>query len=79
MTDILDRVSAAEMRNLENALNNQRGNIKPIEKPLYIKNKRCCIDCCDAIPIKRLQVYPDAVRCIWCQQDFELKKTEVRR
>ena len=73
MTDIIDRAKEAEVRNREIALRNQQQRAKQTEAPLVIDGQRCCLDCVDVIPKKRLEAYPDAVRCVYCQEDFELK------
>ena len=41
------------------------------EGPLYIDGKRCCLDCEEPINEKRLEVKPEAVRCVDCQSDHE--------
>jgi len=41
------------------------------EKPLYLRGVRCCLDCTEPIPEKRLEANPDAVRCVACQGKHE--------
>jgi DnaK suppressor protein len=37
------------------------------EVPLILDGMRCCLDCKDIIPQKRLFIRPGAVRCVSCQ------------
>ncbi|PCJ88590.1 MAG: conjugal transfer protein TraR [Thiotrichaceae bacterium] len=77
MTDVLDRATETEMRNSELALRNQQESARQTESPLIIEGNRCCLDCEDVVPKKRLKAYPDAVRCVYCQEDFELKEKQI--
>ena len=74
MTDILDRAKELEMQQRDVALKNHQAAAKQTEPPLVIDGQRCCRACEEPIPAERLKASPDAVRCVWCQQDFELKQ-----
>lgn len=41
------------------------------EPALYIDGQKCCVDCEEPIPAKRLIANPDAVRCVGCQSEKE--------
>lgn len=43
------------------------------EDALYIDGRRCCLDCEEPISAFRLQVRPNAVRCMYCQKEKERK------
>lgn len=72
MTDIIDRAKEVEMLNRETALQNQQQRASQHEEPRIVNGRRCCIDCDEPIPSERLEASPYAVRCVWCQEDFEL-------
>ncbi len=40
----------------------------PVEEPLEINGVRHCLDCGKRIPARRLEVRPDAVRCVECKE-----------
>jgi len=42
--------------------------------PLYIDGVRCCLDCEDPIPLRRLDTLPYAVRCVECQEREEMER-----
>lgn len=71
--DIIDEANAMAdffRENALNALNAIRQN-GALEAPLYIDGVRCCLDCEEPIPAKRLEVNPGAVRCVECQAEKE--------
>lgn len=41
------------------------------EDPLIINGVRCCLDCEEPIPEGRLELEPDARRCVPCQTKHE--------
>lgn len=53
----------------KNAIDAARHSLR--EPSLYIDGEKCCIDCEQPIPAKRLIANPDAVRCISCQTGKE--------
>ena len=44
------------------------------EDPLIINGRRCCLDCEQPIPKKRLNAIPDAKRCVYCQDRRDRKR-----
>ncbi len=63
--DICDEANARADLFRENVLNAARQT--EFELPLFIGGVRCCLDCEGPIPAERLNVNPDAVRCVECQ------------
>ena len=43
------------------------------ESQLMINDQVCCIDCYDPIPQQRLEIRPNAVRCVECKEIWEKK------
>lgn len=41
------------------------------EEPLIIDGVHCCLDCENPIPSARLELQPDARRCVKCQEKKE--------
>lgn len=39
-------------------------------------NYGVCIDCSKRIPVARLQIKPEAKRCVHCQEDFERRQAQ---
>lgn len=46
----------------------------PEEAPRVVNGVRYCLECDDPIDAKRLAANPQAVRCIWCQDDLDRAK-----
>lgn len=70
MTDLFDRASDVEQAFRDNALARQLDHVT--EQPRTDKQgARCCIECCELIPLSRLAAVPHAVRCIDCQASKE--------
>ncbi len=73
--DTGDQVLSAELENLALTLqDNELGEYKMILKALErIKNGDygTCIDCNQMISDKRLESYPNATRCVVCQEALE--------
>jgi phage/conjugal plasmid C-4 type zinc finger TraR family protein len=44
------------------------------EAPEYRGARRICRDCKKPIPEKRLNAYPDAVRCVKCQAEHDPRR-----
>jgi len=74
VTDTLDRAKELEMQQRDIALKKQQAAARQTKPALIIDGQRCCRDCEDPIPAERMKASPSAVRCVWCQQDFELKQ-----
>lgn len=71
MTDIFDRASDIEEMHREQSITAAR---KTNEPPQYIENGIVyCIDCGEDIPAGRLNVKPNAARCVACQGFQDLK------
>lgn len=73
--DLGDQVSASTLESLRQSLENAefqeyQGILKAL-KAIDNGTYGVCIDCGDAIPTQRLQVFPDASRCISCQEALE--------
>lgn len=49
------------------------------QPPVYIDNERVCMDCYDPIPIKRIEAYPECVRCVCCEDDHQKKQQHIAR
>ena len=75
--DDADRAKDYEMRHRAAALEAQKANAQPIDRPLYIHGVRVCLDCLDPIPEGRIEAYPDAARCTGCKEIYE--RREARR
>jgi len=74
--DDADRAKVLEIAQRENALKRQLAAAEADEDQLHLNGVVVCVDCLDPIGAERLRVYPEAVRCISCQQDHE---HQVRR
>ena len=72
MTDIIDAAKLREMEDRRLALLNQKDKARQTEQSLFIDDVQCCIDCNDPIQKARIEADVDCVRCISCQEDFEL-------
>ena len=64
--DIIDRAQEHELNFTAQAIYAARIR-RDDEDPLYLDGIQCCLDCKKPIPIRRLEVKPDAVRCVVCQ------------
>lgn len=60
----------------QNAIDAARNSKDNLALSVYINGEKCCVDCEEPIPAKRLLVNPDAVRCIACQILAEKKQRE---
>ncbi|MDT8383018.1 MAG: TraR/DksA C4-type zinc finger protein [Gammaproteobacteria bacterium] len=74
--DDLDRAKELEMehrqRSIDAALSApDKGQGE--QQRIDTRGRVICIDCTDIIPKERLKARPDAVRCIYCKQDWERK------
>ncbi len=71
--DDLDRAKELEMMQrkaaIEAVLNSQDRSVG--EEPIEIDGVRYCLDCYDPIPQSRLEVKPDAIRCVHCKEIWE--------
>lgn len=73
--DVGDQVQSLSLENLKISLqdaeieeyNRIRKALAMIDEGTYGQ----CIDCHGPIPEKRLMLYPDATRCLVCQEKFE--------
>lgn len=73
--DVGDQVQSLSLENLKISLqdaeieeyNRIRKALSMIEEGTYGQ----CTDCGGAVPEKRLMLYPDATRCLVCQEKFE--------
>lgn len=77
ISDPTDAAISSIMENLKNSLqdtelgeyNRILSALKMIEDGTY----GICADCGQAISPKRLQSFPNAIRCVGCQEEFEEK------
>ena len=73
--DPADQASSAVFENIQNSLqNNELEEYKMIVKALDMIDKGIygsCIDCEESISERRLQSYPNASRCVMCQERAE--------
>jgi DnaK suppressor protein len=76
--DDLDRAKEREMADRERALQAQLAKGLETETPLYIEGVRCCLDCYDPIPEKRIEARPESVRCLSCKELLELRARQYR-
>ncbi len=68
-----DRASALEQHALAQDLAKQAEHFNQVETPDTDEaGNRVCLDCEIIIPAKRLEVYPQAVRCVDCQEVVEI-------
>jgi len=73
--DVGDQAISSIMENLRNSLQNTElseynrivNALRMIEEGTY----GICIDCGKNISVKRLESYPNATRCVVCQEAFE--------
>ena len=66
--DVIDNACELEELQRQEAINkHKKGHT---HQPLYIDGIRCCIDCEEDIT-KRIEILPDVVRCVICQEKFE--------
>lgn len=70
-----DQISASTMEDLNISLqNNERDEYAMIVKALDMLDKGSygtCTECDQPISERRLQLYPNATRCLACQESFE--------
>jgi len=73
MADDVDRAKDLEMMQRKNALDDvlSKPDRNAGEQQLFINDEVCCIDCYEPIPQERLQIKPDAVRCVYCKEIWE--------
>lgn len=76
--DDVDRAKELEQEHRLRAVENELASHIERESPLIINGVRCCVDCRDPIPAKRLAARPDSVRCIECKQIKEQKQRGYR-
>jgi phage/conjugal plasmid C-4 type zinc finger TraR family protein len=67
--DICDRAQKVEEHFLTTAL--RKATVRIPDRPLYKTGVRCCVDCEEPIPEKRIEVKPDVTRCVECQTVYE--------
>ena len=68
--DVVDMAYESQEIYLKTAFANQQCQARKI--PLIINGIRRCLDCENPIPIERLEIQPDAVRCVACQNKYNL-------
>ena len=73
--DELDKAKELEMQQREEALRNvlSQPDHGINEQPWIEDGVRLCLDCGDPIPLMRLKIRPDAVRCVDCKTVWEKK------
>lgn len=73
--DVGDQVQSLSLENLKISLQDAEiEEYNRIRKALAMMDEGTygqCTDCGGAIPEKRLMLYPDATRCLVCQEKFE--------
>lgn len=68
--DIADMAQRHEEVNFQFALAGARRAGLPAPF-LILDGVRCCVDCEDPIPAGRIEAFPQATRCLACQQALE--------
>lgn len=71
MIDDADRASEQTERELESILG-KRGHRRAGVGPM--NGERLCADCAAPIPPRRLEVHPEAMRCVSCQENVETSR-----
>jgi len=71
MGDIIDSAQALDELYRESALIAAKMRHGSNEDPLIIDGVRCCLDCEEPIPAARLELKPDATRCVPCLERKE--------
>jgi len=78
IADPADQASVSTMEDLNVSLqNNERAEYEMIIKALHMIEQGTygvCSDCNNGISEKRLLLYPNATRCLACQEAFEERK-----
>lgn len=73
--DVGDQVQSLSIENLKISLQDAEiEEYNRIRKALQMMDEGTygqCTDCGGAVPEKRLMLYPDATRCLVCQEKFE--------
>lgn len=80
--DPIDKMQSMNMREETATQLGRRSRVlAEIERSLHAVNEGSyglCVDCEEAISLKRLQTIPWASRCIGCQQSMERREAEHR-
>lgn len=76
--DDADRAKDIEMGQRKAALLAQQERAKETEQPMVIEGVRLCLDCYVDIPVARLEVRPESVRCVSCKSIKEQKEKQRR-
>lgn len=72
-SDVATQIEETERERIINAHKN-----RPVETPLLINGVRVCKSCEEIIKPERLTALPASVRCVYCQNDFDiLNKNKV--
>ena len=77
MPDIIDEANERADLFRENALSAKMAELSlggVPETPLYLDGIRCCLDCEEPISLRRLEIQPDAVRCVPCQTGHDERR-----
>lgn len=78
IADPADQASVSTMEDLNISLqNNERGEYEMILKALQMIEQGTygvCLDCANPISEKRLTLYPNATRCLVCQEALEERR-----
>lgn len=72
--DDADRAKDYEMAERSAAIQKQQQRAHEIDRPLYVRGVRVCLDCLDPIPDERIEAKPDAVRCTFCKEIHERRE-----
>ena len=77
--DEIDRAKKQERfhRRISKGAQSDRRKEALSQTPLIIGGVRCCLDCREPIPEKRLQNRPESVRCVPCKGKYERKHPYV--
>lgn len=71
MADEIDNAQKYDELYRNSALIKAKARHTEEEDPLIINGVRCCLDCEKPIPLARLELQPNARRCVTCQSKKE--------
>ena len=76
--DDLDRAKDLEMHQREQAIKKALSTPDHDfgEQPDIVDGIHYCIDCAEEIVTERLQIKPDAVRCVYCKKIWEQNRND---
>lgn len=76
MADEMDTAQKIDELYRTSALIKAKARHTEEEDPLIIDGVRCCLDCEKPIPLARLELQPNAHRCVQCQEKKEKRSAK---